>query len=309
MTRAVAASWRAYALLGLAVFGAVAILVGAFGATWAAEMRQPRVVLLGAGDRVSVLVTGGDARLLIATGNDRTAFGNALGRVRRPTTPRIDVLLVAGSGEDLVVPAAVRDDRRVRYAASLGPLPSSAGGVAAAGAGLPVLPSPREIRLGDGVRVTVETATDEEGATHWRAVVRRGATAVAIFSDGDAAAAFPPLPPVAALVVAGRNPLAAWAAMPAPVLAVAGVDRVVSGKKLREEGPRLLDGSGWAVRVHPGEAVPLRFVADGLEVPRDPAQPIAATPGIGTGGGADPSAASGAGGDGAVELTSDLGQE
>ncbi len=311
MSRALADSWRFAAVLALAVFGAVALLVGALGASWADEMRRPRVVLLGTGDRLSVLVTGGDARLLIATGDDRTAFGNALASVRRPTTPRLDVLLVAGSGDDLVVPAAIRDDRRVRYAASLGPLSSSAGGVTVAGAGLPILPTPREIRLGEGVQVTVETATDEVGATAWRAIARRGATRVAILSAGDAAASFPPLEPVSALVVAGPKPLAAWAAIPAPVLAVVGDDRVVSGKALRQEGPRLLDGAGWAVRVHPGEAVPLGFVPGGLEVPRAPAQPIGGTPEAGTDAPVDPTpqASGAAGGNGAVEFPPNLGQE
>lgn len=244
-------------------------------------MRAPRVILLGSGQRVSVLVTAGDARLLIATGDDVSEFRNALDAARHPTTRRIDVLLVAGRGTDLVVPAAIRHDRRIRFAASLGPLPTTDEAVVAAGDGLPVLPTPREIRLGDGVTVTLETAAvedDGEAATVWRAIVRRGATAVAIVSDGDAADRLPTVGPLAALVVAGTDPLVAWSAMPAPVLAVAGDDRVISGKELRQVGADQVDQSGWAVRVHPGEAVPLRFASGGLEIPRDVAQPIPATP-------------------------------
>lgn len=276
--------WRGGLLVGLAVF-----LVGggttiAVGLAWAREVRSPRVVLLGSGSRLSVLVTDGDARLLIATGDDPVAFANALARARHPTTRRIDVLLVAGEGPFLVAPASLRDDPRVRLRASLGPLTGSAEAVALAGEGVAPLPSPRRIRLGDEVSVRVESAAVEPegevdgGAGAWRATVRRGATTVAILSDGRAAAAFDPLGPVSALVVAGTEPLAAWAAVDAPLLVVAGSDAVLSGKELRQGAARLFDDARTAIRVHPGEALPLRFVGAGLEAPAEPAQTVGATP-------------------------------
>lgn len=276
-------AWRRAIPLVGGVFLTAALLMGLVGAGWAAAMRAPRVVLLGSGARMSTLITAGDARLLIATGDDASAFQNALAAARHPTTPRIDVLLVTGRGDDLVVPAAIRHDRDVRFAASLGPLSNAAGAIATAGDGLPVLPSPREIRLGAGVTVTIATVPGDEeqqGATHWRALVRHGATTVAIVSDGEAAAALPPAEPIAALVVVGGDPIDAWRAIPAPVLATVGADRVASGKELRQEGAEVMRGRGpgWAIRVHPGEAVPLRFVTGGLEVPRDAAQPIPASP-------------------------------
>ena len=257
----------------------------ALGALWRHDLQASRVVLLGSGNHLSALVTAGDARLLIASGDDPGAFANALEHARHPTTRRLDVLLVAGSDRDLLVPARIRGDRHVRYAASIGAIPRSATGQAVVGAGLPVLPSPRRIRLGDEVSVTVETAllTDRDDAPPaWRAIVRRGATAVVILSDGNAAPAFAPVWPLNALVVAGPNPLAGWEALPAPVLVLPANDGggvTVSGKELRQEASQLFDDSRWAVRVHPGEAVPLRFVAGGLAIPTEPAQAIPTTPG------------------------------
>ena len=275
---------RTGVLLFLPVFFAAGGLTMAVGAAWSRDLRAPSVVLLGSGDRLSALVTDGDARLLIAWGDDATAFANALERARHPTTRRIDVLLVAGRGDDLIAPAALRDDDRVRFRTSLGPLTGSAEAVAIAGDGLSALPTPRLIRLGGEVSVLVETVVAEpegdgaEGDAAWRAVVRRGATTVVIMSDGDAVGAFAPLGPVAALVVAGGGPLTAWKEVDAPLLVAGGEDAVLSGKELRQGAARLFVDKRWAIRVHRGEAVPLRFVAAGLEAPGEPAQVVGATP-------------------------------
>lgn len=276
--------WHGALLLALAVFLVAGGVTLAVGIAWARELRSPRVVLLGSGSRLSALITDGDARLLIATGDDATAFANALERARHPTTRRIDVLLVAGHGEELVAPAVLRDDDRVRFLASLGPLAGSAEAVALAGEGVAALPSPRRIRLGDEVSVLVETVAagpegdDGEVPVAWRATVRRGATTVVILSAGEAAGAFDPVSPVSALVVAGTDPLAAWATVDAPLLVATGNDRVLSGRDLRQGAARLFDEERSAIRVHPGEALPLRFVAEGLAAPGEPAQTVGATP-------------------------------
>ncbi len=257
----------------------------AIGMAWAGDLRQPQVVLVGSGHRLSVLVTAGEARLLIATGDDATAFGNGLEQVRHPTTRRLDVLLVAGRGSDLIAPAAIRDDRHVRYAASIGPLASSAAADALGGDILPVLPTPRRIQLDEDVSVVVERVeraaveSGEQSELAWRATVRHGSTTVVIVSEGTAAALFPSVGPVAALVVAGPHVMEAWASVPAPVLVAPGEDTILSGQTLREGAARLFTESHWAIRVHPGEAFALRFVAGGLEVPREPAQAVPGTPG------------------------------
>lgn len=276
--------WRQRLLLPAAVFLATAVVSAGFGIAWAREMHQPQVVLLGAGNRLSALVIGGDARLLIATGDDPVAFANALEQARRLTTRRLDILLVAGSGRDLLAPAVIRTDRHVRYAASLGALPQSSEAEAVTASGLAELPTPRRIRLGDGVNVTVERAApvDAPEATPevgWRAVIRRGATTVVILSHAAAAPDFPTIAALNALVVADDDAEAAVAAADAtdaPVLVLAP-GSPSSGKDLRHAASQSFDEERWAVRVHPGEAIRLRFVDGGLEVPREPAQPIGST--------------------------------
>ncbi len=64
-----------------AVFLASTVLGGGMGAAWANETRQPRLNVLGSGNALSVLITAGQARILLATGDDPVAFANALAQV------------------------------------------------------------------------------------------------------------------------------------------------------------------------------------------------------------------------------------
>lgn len=269
----VVASWVAAGfLLGAVVFSALA-------ATWAVELRQPRVVLLGSGERLSLLVTDGAARLLIATGNDPVAFGNALARVRRAGQPRLDVLLVTGSGPDLLAPAAIAADPHVRVATGLVPFPRSADMPSLAP--LAVLDTPSQIRLGT-VSVLLETAPvpdapDNPEQRVWRATIERGPMRIVVLSDGDAASSFPPAPDADALVVVGNDALTGWTAQPVPALAAAD-SHLPPGRDLRAEAGRDALGPAYVVRVFPGEAVPLTFGERGLELPRGATLALRATP-------------------------------
>ena len=123
---------------------------------WLQELTAPQVVLLGSGNRLSLLVTDGPARLLLATGDSPIDYENALTHVRPIFARRVDVLLVAGSGDTLLVPLAAHGDSHVRSATALAPLPRSA--EAEAMGAVPSFSSPQRIRLGPSVQVTVETA-------------------------------------------------------------------------------------------------------------------------------------------------------
>ena len=83
----------------------------------------PQVALLGSGNRLSLLVTDGPARLLLATGDNPIEYENALTHVRPIFARRVDVLLVAGSGSELRVPLAAYGDAHVRSATALAALP------------------------------------------------------------------------------------------------------------------------------------------------------------------------------------------
>ena len=87
-------AWRSLALLALGLTATGFVLALAFGAFVARGYDEPTVTLLGAGDGISLLVTDGPARLLIATGNDSADFGNALSDARPFCHNRIDILLL-----------------------------------------------------------------------------------------------------------------------------------------------------------------------------------------------------------------------
>ena len=259
----------------------------AVGDWWRCDMAVPRVVALGAGNRLSVLVTAGAGRLLIATGDDAIGFGNALARARHSTTRRIDVLLLAGRGRDLFVPAAIRDEAHVRYAASLGPLPNTAEGEAVRAGGLPVLPSPRRIRLPRDVVVRIDvtespaTGDDDGVDVAWRAVVRRAETTVVIYADAEDAVALLADEPVSAVIVGGTDPLRVLELVESRVLVVSADE--VPGRDLRRDAARVAGHDLWAVSVFSGEAARLDFVEGGLRLPRESSHLLRATPEIETG--------------------------
>ncbi len=259
------------------VFVAFALGFAVVQISWLQELRRPRVVLLGAGDRLSVLVTAGDARLLLASGDDPAAFGNALGRVLRPSQERIDEVLVAGEGDDLRAAALAAALPGTRSVVAVAPFPRSPDLPSLIG--VPVIGAPRRIDLGT-VAVTVEAVpandgTDEGtagGATEgtawaWRATIERGASTVVVLSDGGAAARFPPSAPGSVLVVSGEDPMAGWEIGPAPVLALP--DAAIPPERLRETAAAGEPVPSSVVRVFPGEAVALEFVAGGIALPRE----------------------------------------
>ena len=151
-----AISWQEVVTTAALVF-----LVAAAGSVaaftfWLQGLTTPQVVLLGSGNRLSVLVTDGPARLLLATGDNPIEYENALSDVRPIFARRVDVLLVAGSGDTLRVPMAADGDSHVRSVNALAPLPRSAESDAIGA--IPSFSSPQRVRLGPSTQVTVETA-------------------------------------------------------------------------------------------------------------------------------------------------------
>jgi len=274
--------WRRALAFAAALFVLSAGVAMAGGAVWARDFESPRVTVLGAGNRLSVLVTAGPSRLLIATGDDPGAFGNALADARPPMARRLDVVLLAGRATDLAVAAEASADSHARYVATIGPLPDSAATDAMGAETLPVIDAPRRIRLSDEVDVTVEVAVvpgedaDEPPIVAWRAVVRRGATTVVVLSDGRDAGRFGSLGPVAAVVLVGEHPAEAVDHVATGALVVNS--DTVEGRELRGDIGTRLNGSMWAVRVFPGEAVRLEFVDGGLRLPDEVTQAIGPTP-------------------------------
>lgn len=272
-------SWQTTLLTVALVF--VIALAGTAAAfvIWLQDLNAPQVAFLGSGKQLSLLVTDGPARLLLATGDDRIEFGNALAQLRPVFARRIDLLLLAGSGASLRAPLAMSHDPHARVVATLGALPPSA--EAAELAAIAPFPMPRHIQLGPSIGVTLETAlpdstTSGSNPLSWRATIEHGETRIVVLSDGAAVDRFDPGPPASVLAVSGKDPLTAWNLEPAVVL-VASAD-AIDGQEQRDAPPARADAPSWGYRVHPGEALRLRFVAGGIALPSEAANAMTGTP-------------------------------
>lgn len=260
---------------------ATAILVfviafaGSFAAfaLWLQDLYAPQVTILGSGNRLSIMVTEGQARLVLATGDDAIGYQNALTRFRPLFARRVDVLLVGGSEDSLLAPLSAHGDGHARLTTAIGPIPPSPE-FAAFGA-IVSEPGYRRFRLGPTVSVTVETrfafgSDPAVDAPSWRAIVERGETRVVVLSDGESASLFPPASPASVLVISGDDPGAGWPLSPAPVLVANAA--AISGPDLRATLADSARHPEWGFRVFPGEALRMQFVPGGIELPRDAAQ-------------------------------------
>jgi hypothetical protein len=275
MNREPSLSWREVVFTGLLVFAIAFAGSVAVAAVWLRDLGAPQLALLGAGNRLSLLVSDGPARLLLATGDDPVEFENALTQVLPQFARRVDVLLVAGADRDLLVPLDARAVVHVRSTAALAPLPRSA--EAEALGTVRTITRPQRIQLGPNVSVTVETALPigadpEEDFPAWRAIIQHGVTRVIVLSGGEAAALFPPQA-ASVLAIAGEDPIAGWELSPA--VALVANSEAIDGPDLRSAFDQSPRQPQWGFRVFPGEALRLRFVPGGIALPSEPAQPLA----------------------------------
>jgi hypothetical protein len=272
-------SWRNVVVTAGTVFVVALVGVGIAVGLWYRDIMSPRIVFLGSGDRLSVLVSDGPARLLIASGDDPTGYENALTSVLPIFARRVDVLLVSGAKTTLLAPVAAAQGEQVQVTRSLGTIPPS---LEASELGeITALNAPSRIRLSPEITLSIETAIPEnaepDDPVSWRAIVERGQTRIVVLSDGMAAGLFSMPPPASIIAVAGDDPVAGWDAAPGVALVAAAGE--LSGPKLRERfaednAPR------WGFRVASSEALTFHFVENGLEVAEESAQQpeIAATP-------------------------------
>jgi hypothetical protein len=250
------------------ILAGLVLFVGTFGAALGAgthlleRLDATRIVVIGSGRAVSVLLTDGDARLLLAAGDDPAGFGNGWRRWRGlAPVARLDVLLT--EGEDDPVAAGAIDDLSPRWQAAI--LPPEPGQSRLPG--VPPLDAPLQLRLGPNLAVTIETIpapADGSSAGAWRMLVERGQTIVAVVPDGAAAARFAWDRPVAALIVL-RSDVANAVAVAAPKALV--VPAIVQGRTLRSEVAPIVRDGLWTLRVAPGEIASLAFAVDGLRLP------------------------------------------
>ena len=269
---------RSLSMTGWLVLGSAAVVMAMMTfaiPAWTAAHATPRVVLLGCGSSLSVLIQAGDARVVIAAGDDPAAYGTAIDRALALSPGRIDLLIVAATGKDLAVPADLANDDRVREVVRLGdPHPGRETGDLPAG--LPQVPPLARIEVAPGVVAlieTVEVPKPDDGGDFdlaWRAEVRHGAATVTVLSDAEHAGEFAPLTSRGVLVVAsdpGPNDLASLLPSPAGALVV-NADHI-DGSEIRADLPPLLTTELPTIRVHSGTAVTLLLNDSGVELPPD----------------------------------------
>ena len=284
--RASSGPTRRQALRLLGTAAAVVVATATVDAAWRADLQRPRVVVLGSGRRqLAALITAGEARLLLAIGDDPVVFGNALAQVRPITAPRIDLLLVAGSGKTLAVPAAIIEEIDPSLTLSLGPLLGADAALFKRSREMPVISGTRRIRLGDDLTVEVAVAAGEateDGAmpSEWRLIVRHGRSTMVLLSRVTATDAFPPVEAVSCLILPELKSAAAWGPNPPPLVVIAGPAE--AGRELRAAAAASAVAAQWGALVHPGEALPLTFNDGAISLPTGTAQPLlsgAAPPG------------------------------
>ncbi len=242
---------------------------GALGGAWTYgalsmhEASQPRVSVLGTGNRLSILVTDGPARLLIAAGNNTADFGNAWAAALPLLLRRVDVLYVSPLLDDApVVTKAIREIpfRRQR---TLSPEEVGQGDADVAQPGYWT----EEVRLSRHVYVTVATSTltPANGSPPrpiWSAEISRSATRVVALSEPGAASLLQDLA-ASALVLQDGDPLQALALVDAGALVSSPLSKAQRQRLASQQAQRV-----WHVPVFSGEVIRLTFVPDGLRLPR-----------------------------------------
>lgn len=162
-----------------AIFTTSAAATTLLAGHWGAVTGAAGVIVLGSGSALSVLIRTGRARLLIAAGDDPDAFDRAWASVARPTAPRLDILLSAGSGAAAAVPEHVLRRRRPGTALAIVPPGVAARESALAGEGVTTLRHSIRITLPGAVSVDVEPPVIP-GDDRWHVVVGHGGSRVVI---------------------------------------------------------------------------------------------------------------------------------
>ena len=239
----------------------VVALIGG-GVAWArsATLRQPAIAALGAGNELALLVTDGEARILVLGAGDPAEFGNALGAAMPGPVQRIDVLVLAAGEAGVELAVAARRAKDVRRVLSAGPVSAAAN---TALGGVIVFEGSRRIALPGGTSVTVETTATIAAPVDdpaWRAVIRRGGTTVVARSDGAEATGFPPVMGVTAVLVCSGG-------LDDPPGAARTEAVVAPSAAFRPTASGWSSDAAWVMRVFPGETARLRFVEGGLRLP------------------------------------------
>jgi hypothetical protein len=227
------------------------------------------VTVIGSGRGLSAFVTSGNARLLIVSGTDSAAFGNALAHARHPGFNRIDILIGGDATATTLLTAHAIDRVNPGYVIVAG----DATGLLESGLHIDEATSrPRRIELTDMLSATLDVVDrpSQSDPALWKVVIVHGKTKILYISHPDALIALPEPGPVAALII-GRGKATSTMDLAEVGLVIADGEST-SGPELRSVVGEALGRDVFTLRVHAGETSRLGFVDNGLDVP-DNAQP------------------------------------
>jgi len=239
----------------------VVIVAVAVGASWIRDDQITSVRALGSGSRLSVLIVSGNARLLIAAGDDATAFGNALAEALHPTSRRIDIVLLSGENGDRAVVAKARRDFPSATTYMLdGPLSGELANFNLAPE--QVIVHQLHVALSGSVDVFVDPVNASD--VGWDVQIRSGRSLVEIATDPEALSS---IGESASAVVLTSKFDANQLAVPLPDVLIhpgqsttnASIDDVIE-----RTGVPI-----WIVRVSDSHSARLTFTEDGVELPEN----------------------------------------
>lgn len=246
------------------VFLVVVAAVFAGGQVVIARAGTPRVVLLGSGSHLSTLIVAGEARVLIATGDDGEAFLNAFSRALPLSSRRVDLLILAGDKRDLPVASLALSAIKSRHVMVLD------GGLAAhlADLGLDgdaLLNHGARLSLPNGIVATIEMTRDHEAdsafPSGWQVVIERATTRIRVASDATSLSGFHDRRPASLLALVGVPPLE-------PIFG--SFFGLAVSSAIKDPSP-LIAGRESAVpvlKIEPGRAESLTFTSTGLRLPK-----------------------------------------
>lgn len=243
-------------------------LLVALGATtvvtvsWARDVAEPRVTLLGSERGISMLITAGSARVLIVNGTNSAELGNALSKARHPGLDRIDLMIVSGNAAaSELVPRAI-EILNPREVISVGSIASLAGTSITP---RKVIDRAAEIELPEGVTIDIQVwpaANGENDDVTWSASVERGGASIYWVSDREDLMQ-DSLPQQADVTVIGRGAPTNDTPLPNTRVIVAAGESI-SGPQLRA---LVLDSLGPEVetkRVFAGEELRISLDSEGI---------------------------------------------
>lgn len=227
------------------------------------SVNRPAIHVIGSGDRLSVLVVSGSTRVLLAGGDDGSAFMNGLADTLGLSGHGIDAAVISGADSDMAVAnRVVRDIAPDRMLMVEGPLADRRSELTKRE--IVMIARPISIELPDATRIVVtpSPSAGELASGEWTATIMHRNSTVLVASRLDRGIEWSAN--LEALIVCGDAKADALVAVPAAafVLRSTALDRDELESAIGDA-----ENDRWLVRVGETSAARIGLVESGLELP------------------------------------------